>query len=332
MPFWRKETDEEKQEKARQEATLQALERGELPPIARERIERERAYGKSFFSSDLTSREFLLTREAGFQPLGQVMGTSFFKIGFWGAFNKYQTLTDELPHVTAAISKARKTAINRLKQEAQLLGASGVIGVHVKMKRHEWASNMTEFTAYGTAIRIPDWPADEEPFTSSLNGQEFWQLYKAGYLPRSLVMGACAFYMHMNSNVRQVCYGWFSPNQELSSYTLGYQAAAQRARFRMQEEIAALHADGAVGVRIDPGLETIKWEMNDTEYTDLLLNFVILGTAVSAHPQKEQTHPAPLLCLNLRNKSYERISPYDMNANNYWEAQGENLLDDFGDE
>jgi hypothetical protein len=35
-----------------------------------------------FFTSDLSVNEFLLVKEVGFQPLGLVMGSSIFHVGF----------------------------------------------------------------------------------------------------------------------------------------------------------------------------------------------------------------------------------------------------------
>lgn len=255
------------------------------------------------------------------------MGTSFFRIGFWGVFSQYRSSTGELEQVSKALSDARALAVDRMRQEAKLLGASGVIGVRVKMKSHAWSSNITEFTAFGSAIRIPDWPSDEEPFTCALNGQEFWQLYKAGYMPKSVVMGNCAYYIHMDADARKRIYGWFSPNQEVPTFANGYMTAARLAEKRMQVELALLKADGAVGVSIDPGLETIEYELNSTSYTDLFLNYVILGTAVAAHPEKEQKHSAPLLCLDLKNGNYRRLGSSADGDGNYWEMGGANLID-----
>lgn len=343
MPFWRKESEEEKlakqelkarqeRDKVRQAECIAALERGEIPPIARERLERERHLGRNFFSSDLSTREFLLTRQAGFQTLGQVMGTSFFKISFWGNFSTYQQWTGELTAVTHAMSEARSTAVDRMRQEAKLLGASGVIGVRVQKRRHEWSSNITEFTAFGTAIKLPEWPAGEEPFTSALNGQEFWQLYKDGYLPRSLVMGNCAYYIHMDPNTRQQIYGWFSPNQEVYSFTEGFRVASRTANARMQQELARIGADGAVGVSVDPGREFVEYEINDVRYTDMLLNYVMIGTAVSAHPLRDQNHTAPLMCLDLATKSYRRFGSTAEYENNYMGMAGVDLVGGDDDE
>ena len=329
MPFWKNKREEEREQQAkmRESAALQALAQGDIPPIAKERILREKERS-NFFCSDLSTREYLLTREAGFKPMGQVMGTSFFRIGFWGSFSAYRTYTGELTEITRAITQARATAVDRMFQEAKLFGASGVIGVHVKIKSHDWASNMTEFTAYGTAIKIPGYPEGEPPFTSSLNGQEFWQLYKAGYLPRSIVMGACAYYIHMDQTTRQQLYTWLGTNREVSIFTEGYRHAARVCDWRLRDEILALQADGAVGVSINPGMEIIEYERNDVSYVDMLLNYTIMGTAVSAHPEREQNHQSPLLVLNLASKKYERLGSSADYDGDEWNYAGGNLMDD----
>src|SRR5450432_1951301 len=50
----------------------------DLPLHARERLQDMRA--KRLFTSDLSVSEFLLVKEAGFDPLGLVMGSSIYQI------------------------------------------------------------------------------------------------------------------------------------------------------------------------------------------------------------------------------------------------------------
>ena len=49
-------------------------------PAARARAPRGDARSSKLFTSDLSVNEFLLVREAGFDPLGLVMGTSIYQI------------------------------------------------------------------------------------------------------------------------------------------------------------------------------------------------------------------------------------------------------------
>ena len=55
-----------------------------LPSAARKRLSDMRGGDgkRPLFTSDLSINEFLLTREAGFDPVGLVMGSSIYHIGF----------------------------------------------------------------------------------------------------------------------------------------------------------------------------------------------------------------------------------------------------------
>ncbi len=53
-----------------------------IPESGRERLERMRQdVERGFFTSDLSINEFLLVKEAGFEPLGLVLGSSIYHIG-----------------------------------------------------------------------------------------------------------------------------------------------------------------------------------------------------------------------------------------------------------
>src|SRR6516225_8533038 len=54
-----------------------------IPESGRERIERmKQEVARGFFTSDLSVNEFLLVKQAGFEPLGLVLGSSIYHIGF----------------------------------------------------------------------------------------------------------------------------------------------------------------------------------------------------------------------------------------------------------
>ena len=56
----------------------------QIPEHAKERIAESKQPG-AVFTSDLTVNEFLLVREAGFEPLELVVGTSIYHVGFQAA-------------------------------------------------------------------------------------------------------------------------------------------------------------------------------------------------------------------------------------------------------
>lgn len=315
MPFWIfKDKSDDRENRERQEAAVKALENGDIPPLARKRLEEQRDAGHKFFSSTLTTNEYLLAREAGYEPIGQVMGSSFMRVGF-GNFrnsltNSWMTpYSSELTDVTYSYRQARLLAVERLKKEAQILGAHGVIGVHIKVKELDWSGNVTEFTAMGTAIKVP---ANSElqhigdgPFTSSLSGQEFWQLYQAGYWPLGLVMGNCTYYSVADWATRSVTGGAFFNgswiNQELTQFTQGFSQARELAVTRLTNEIANLGADGAVDMNINYHIIPVHFERNNTRYMNMVFDFVAMGTAVTKHPDlRSRGANKPLMMIDLK--------------------------------
>lgn len=301
MPFW--ESSEQKSHREAQEATQRALERGQIPYRARHRLEMQQK-NSDLFTSDLSCNEFLLSREAGYEPIGLVMGSAFYRVSFGGFFNSYRNTSGELTAISQAQLGARERAIARLGQEAEILGAHGVIGVRLKMGGYDWSSRTIEFTAVGTAIRIPNRPPDPHPFTSDLSGQEFWQLHQAGYYPRGIVMGLCSYYVHTDMNTRQLTRGGLfgrgsGQNQEIAQYTMGFNLARRTAMSRLKEDIRQHQAEGSVGMKIEMEIEDIEYEINDTTYHDLLAHFVALGTSIVCEHPTESVRKSPLLFYSL---------------------------------
>ena len=95
-------------------------------------------------------REYVLLGEAGFEPLGFVVGSSIYHVGIQaGRWSQNQ----ELQVLTQAMYNARELAMTRMQAEATEASASGIVGVDVKVLNHVWGEHATEFLATGTAIR-----------------------------------------------------------------------------------------------------------------------------------------------------------------------------------
>src|SRR5260221_8747331 len=101
----------------------------DLPQHARERLEGMKKH--HFFTSDLSINEFLLVKEAGFEPLGLVMGSSIYQIAPQIPESRNVPNGCELIEMTKALSHARELAMNRMEEEADELGADGVVGVRL---------------------------------------------------------------------------------------------------------------------------------------------------------------------------------------------------------
>src|SRR5437762_14012610 len=162
---------------------------GDLPVHARERLSimRGDATHRGLFTSDLSVNEFLLVREAGFDPVGLVLGSSIYHIGYQRANWKQN---QEMDVLTQAMYHARELAMARMEEEANELGADGIVGVRLDVSRYEWGVDLAEFIATGTAVKhregVVHRAPNGRPFTSDLTGQDFWTLLSAGYRPLGL--------------------------------------------------------------------------------------------------------------------------------------------------
>src|SRR5450755_4751776 len=217
-----------------------------VPEAGRARLLQNRA---GLFTSDLSVNEFLLVRQAGFQPLGLVIGSSIYHIGFQQASYRQN---QELTVLSQAMYHARELAMTRMEEEAEQLGADGVVGVRLDIGRYEWGENLAEFIAIGTAVKHEEGKLHRapngRPFTSDLNGQDFATLLRAGYRPVGMVMGNCVY--HVAHQGLRASWKQIGRNQEMPNYTQALYEARELAMERMQTEADEVQAGGIVGTRI----------------------------------------------------------------------------------
>jgi uncharacterized protein YbjQ (UPF0145 family) len=224
----------------------------------------------ALFTSDLSVNEFLLVREAGFRPLGLVLGSSIYHVGLqigrWSQNMELDTLSQAMYH-------ARELAMTRMEAEADALGADGIVGVRLEIEFKEFGNDLAEFIAVGTAVKSDDkgnWRNDEnKPFTSDLSGQDFWTLIQAGYAPLGMVMGSCVYHIAHQGAFKAM--GNVGRNVEIPKFTEALYDARELAMSRMQAEAEQLKAEGIVGVQLLSLAH--KWGGHTTE-------FFAIGTAV----------------------------------------------------
>jgi uncharacterized protein YbjQ (UPF0145 family) len=209
----------------------------------------KKAAQTGFFTSDLSANEHLLVRQAGFEPLGLVLGSSIYHIGFQQSmWNQSQ----EMGVLTQAMYHARELAMTRMEEEADQLGADGVVGVRLEIGRYEWGADLAEFVAIGTAVRHVEGKLHRapngRPFTSDLSGQDFSTMLRTGYRPVALVMGNCVYHV-AHQSMRQA-WKQIGRNQEMPNFTQALYEARELAQERMQDEAQELQAGGIVGARI----------------------------------------------------------------------------------
>jgi uncharacterized protein YbjQ (UPF0145 family) len=254
-----------------------------LPQHAIERIQGMRgAQGPRFFTSDLSVKEYLLIRESGFEAAGLVMGSSIYHVGYQrGKWSQNMEMTI----LTQALYSARELAMARMEEEAEALGAHGIVGVRLDVRQYEWGSDLLEFVAVGTAIYPRDetknWRAPNgRAFTSDLSGQDFWMLLKSGFRPVSMVVGNCVYHV-----AHQSLGGWFKTagqNVEMTAFTQALYDARELAMERLQYEAQSDGASGVVGATISEWTHG-SWEPH-------IIEFFAVGTAVLPI---ETTEPPP---------------------------------------
>jgi len=263
---------------------------GALPAEALVRLRQLEGQGGAapLFTSDLSVNEFLLVEDAGFEPLGLVVGSSIYHVGLqvvrW-------TASQELDVLTRAMYHARELAMARMEAEAAELGADGIVGVRLDIRFYEWGNNLAEFLAIGTAVRHRDggdWKtAGGRPFTSDLSGQDFWTLLQTGQRPVALVIGNCVYHV-AHRGVSQTL-ATSMRNVELPNFTQALYTARELAMERMQTEAVQAGAGGVVGVQIHEANHI--WGHHAIE-------FLAIGTAVTRFGERGAI-PRPRLVLTL---------------------------------
>ena len=302
----------------RADASRRSLEAGGLPLAAQERLTAVGRGTGGAYTSDLTTNEFLLVREAGFRPIAQLMGSCVYQTGFQYAVGtrrpmayirgegqstpgraaaagyEYDSLGRrvyrnaafgqlfELDILSEAWRDARGRAIARLSQEAKLAGADAVVGVRLRRDSPGKTGKLIEFVAVGTGVVSERYDLGSEPVLSNLSGQEFAALYRAGYWPVGLVVGTSVTYVMTGTNQR-----WarrrFGPNCELGDFTQGVQYARRVAMSYLGRQATALGAAGVVVTRLDVEREEHGHEGSGSwsrNARDLIVTAHAIGTAI----------------------------------------------------
>lgn len=237
-------------------AARDALDRGVLPARIKHRL--VSLARSERFTSTLGAAGSLSARAAGCEPIGIVSGTAVYhmmtveatrmlaafrnNIRFsWATMGA--NVDGELTGISQAMDAMRLLAIQRLRDEAAVLGAHGVLGVQIRSRR--LSETLVEFALVGTAVRVDGHSRPQVPFTSLLGAQEFLMLKDAGYWPVELIFGACCFTSTFYNNS---IWGLAGGNREMSYATHALRSAQRLARDRLAAACKRAGGHGVVGV------------------------------------------------------------------------------------
>jgi uncharacterized protein YbjQ (UPF0145 family) len=245
------------------------------------------------FTSDLSVSEYVLLGEAGFEPLGFVVGSSIYHVGLQvGRWSQNQ----ELQVLSQAMYNARELAMARMQAEASHLDADGIVGVDLRMQMYAWGQSVLEFVATGTAVRAlagtgAHRAPDGSAFTSDLSAQDFFRLLAAGAVPVAFVLGTCVYHIAHQSAMQTLRQA--GQNQEMIQFTQGVYEARELSLSRMQAEATEVRSSGIVGVNV--AVSNHVWGEHATE-------FLATGTAIRRLADEHrlpETSPKPTFTLGL---------------------------------
>ena len=262
-------------------------------------------------------------------PMGVTYGQALWAGGGQGSVQNYggqgqgsaSGIGMEIGMLSTAMHDARSTSLKRLADEGRRVGGSGVVGVELLVSSFSLGDetlSTSRFLALGTAIKgkydrgaVGSGRAvshlaghggmhgqGTKFFSSHLNGQDFYLLLKAGYMPVQVVMGSCVYYVRTRNFATMTN----MQNMEIEAYTRALYDARERAMDRMQKEAVACGADGVVGVTVEESSR--GWGGSHT------IEFFAMGTAI-VQVAREHIKLSPKLTVPLEDEIV-RTSPTAM--------------------
>jgi uncharacterized protein YbjQ (UPF0145 family) len=305
-------------------ASVAALSAGGLPQEAAARLDQLRR--TSSWTSTLSVSEFAAVRGVGFDPVGQVMGSTVDQLGNagfggcgagaggpsgmtgWTGRNLSGTgasarsrWSGYYPRVQALYA-ARRRAMGRLQQECEALGGDGVVGVHLTHGRFPGVAQAIEWQATGTAVRSRGAVRPRRPFLTDLTGQEFAKLLHARWVPCGLVLGVAIAVRHNDVQTWSAQRTW--SNAEIPGYTEVVHEARRQVRLELEGDARRQGGEGVVLQEMT--LQVGERECTSYGGTDSIAEATLIGTAVTRFHHTEPAVPAGLQILRL-DQPHERV-------------------------
>jgi hypothetical protein len=157
----------------RQVETINALQRRQVPPSIKSRLELASA-GKVPWIATLTPAELRIAKSHGIKPIAAISATCWLNYGFsW----------------TLGHAQGWNEALSRLRNEAAAAGANAVLDVKMRTIPLP-VENSMDFTLVGTAVSIAGMPKTATPIVATVPALEFAKLLEADIVPTGIAIGA----------------------------------------------------------------------------------------------------------------------------------------------
>ena len=288
-------TDEERRAA---EVDLERIRQGGIPLGAEERLKRVATASTPFFTSDLTAKEYALAQASGLQPVAQVMGSSVVQHGWLGTQGAFY-VTGEIPGLSEPWNMARSRAFDRLRQEAELADADGVIGIEMTAGSLGEAGNV-ELVVFGTAVRDSTLPPHSRGRLGmcTLSGQDVDKLRRIGAEVCGVVGHTTvrSVQLGMNSSWVMNTSGMFGGgarmNTEITEIAQGVYDARDQAMAEVRWQASEAGANEIVISMLQHTIEHYEYEQSGYKYHYFHVTMNVLGTAIRLGAR--EPHPAPL--------------------------------------
>jgi uncharacterized protein YbjQ (UPF0145 family) len=251
---------------------------------------------------------FGASSSAGFDPVGQVVGTTvaylhplvFDRCYVAGPARAERSSADPHNPLLARLHEARTVALARALAECRALGGDGIVGA--RMSCTSFFSDTTEVTVEGTAVRARATTRPGRPFSTHVRAQDLARLLRSGWMPTALVFGLAIASKHFDPSMfRQTRRGIAAAaNQEVSGYTHLVNDARREARRTLEAAVREQGGQGAVVQEM-----TLRFAERECpsyqERSDYMVEATILGSAMVPFERSEPTEEgsAPLAIMRL---------------------------------
>jgi uncharacterized protein YbjQ (UPF0145 family) len=286
------------EERRAAEVDLERIRQGGIPLGAEQRLKRVGSAKAPFFTSDLSVKEYALAQASGLQPVAQVMGSSVVQQGWMGTQGGFY-VSGEISGLSDPWNLARNRAFDRLRQEAELADADGVIGIEIATGSLAETGNL-EFLVFGTAVRdnsLPSRPSGRLGMCT-LSGQDVDKLRRIGAevcgvvghtTVRSVQLGRNSSWV---MNASGMMGGGARMNAEITEIAEGVYDARNRAMAEVRRQASAVGANDIVISTLRHTIEHYEYEQVGYRYHFFHVTMNVLGTAIRLGAR--EPHPAPL--------------------------------------
>jgi uncharacterized protein YbjQ (UPF0145 family) len=256
------------------------------------------------FTSFLTPRGLGVGADCGIEPIGQVVGLSTaLRLEGWvrttrpgqGRRRPGVPRWRERTGPVRSWDTVRRRALDRLSQQAELLGADAVVGATAARREEEGLSDVPviEYVFTGTAVRVRGWrrPPDAKPTLTMFSADELWRLLRAGVEPAGIA-GAFSSVetwpslSTFSTGMRR----WSGPNVEFPDLTRSVYEARRLAFERLIADAKHLKADGLLGI------DMVHQEHSGGRLPALHIAVHLLATAIRRR-EPATAAPKPVLAL-----------------------------------